>query len=484
VRSLAKVPLFKGDLGGFSRDVDRKIPFHDTIISTKSNHHTQMKAEVKLVAIDGALKGKYVSFDDRTTCLIGRSADCQLTLPNDEAHQKISRFHCLLDINPPLVRVRDFGSLNGTYVNDRKIGQREKGQTPEAARKIQFPEYNLVDGDRLKLSDTVFQIEIVAPTVAPTLVPPPAPGFDFLELFKKWLGLAGTGAPQVKVLKGYKLDRLLGKGGFGAVYLAQNDRGKDVALKLMLPQIAANERAIEMFQREMIYTSMLDHPHVVKVLDKGYADGVFFLVMEYCNGGNVEELRKSYGGKLPIKLAVDLISQVLDGLEYTHNLPIDIKLPDGDNVRVTGIVHRDLKPHNLFLDRQGDRTIVKIGDYGLAKSFDLAGLSGLTCSGNVMGTPYFMCRQQAVNFKYAKPDCDIWAVAASLYYLITGAFPRDIGENWFGDILKNPPMPIRSKDASIPKSLADVLDRALVEEPELHFKTAKSLKAAIEQAID
>jgi eukaryotic-like serine/threonine-protein kinase len=444
-----------------------------------------MNAQVSLIVIAGALKGKGVTFEERTTCLVGRSSDCQIPLPNDVAHACISRFHCLLDINPPVIRVRDFGSLNGTYVNGKNIGQREDHQTPEEAQKIPYPEYDLTDGDELKLSDTVFKIQVVAPVAEAISLPLPAPGFDLFQLVKKWLGLAAQDEPQVRGLKGYQIEKLLGEGGFGAVYLARNNRDKYVALKLMLPKVAANDRAIELFKREITYTSMLDHPHVVKVLDRGYADGVFFLVMEYCNGGTIEDLMEASGGKLPINIALNLIFQVLDGLDYTHNLPIEVQLPKGEKGKVKGIVHRDLKPHNLFLDKQGDRLTVKIGDYGLAKSFDLAGLSGLTCSGNVMGTPYFMCRQQAIDFKYSKPDCDVWAIAASLYYLITGHFPRNISHrNWFQDILNNPVIPIRNRDSSIPIKLAEVIDRALLEQPELHFKTANSFKTALQHTIE
>ena len=85
--------------------------------------------QVKLTIIEGKLKGQTFEFTDRTTCIIGRHLDCYPKLPDDADHNTISRYHCLLDINPPDIRVRDFGSKNGTYVNNKKIGQREAKQT-------------------------------------------------------------------------------------------------------------------------------------------------------------------------------------------------------------------------------------------------------------------------------------------------------------------------------------------------------------------
>ena len=106
-----------------------------------------MPARVSLTVTRGKLRGKEFVFDERTTCIMGRVDDCSPRLPDDPDHKTISRHHCLLDINPPDIRIRDFGSLNGTYVNGKKIGQRGQDQTPEEAAQIAFPEYDLKAGD-------------------------------------------------------------------------------------------------------------------------------------------------------------------------------------------------------------------------------------------------------------------------------------------------------------------------------------------------
>lgn len=455
-----------------------------------------MPAKVILTVIEGKLPGKQYIFDSRAACLIGRSNECNIMLPDDEDHRTISRYHCLLDINPPNIRVRDFGSRNGTYVNDVKIGQREPHQTAEEGRKLSFPEYDLQSGDEIKLSNTTFGVsvelglnEIIIPNFLPATIhfnqDPTQPPY-FVELVNRWIGLAESGNQSLEAIKGYKLIQLLGKGGFGEVYLAQhNTSGTYVALKVMLPGAAVNQGAVDRFMREIEYTKALQHPNVIQLLDSGFFEGIFFFTMEYCNGGTVSDLIKQQGGRLPANIAVPIILQVLDGLEYTHNIELpDIKLADGRFSQGKGLVHRDLKPGNLLLSNIDGKFIVKIADYGLAKAFDFAGLSGQTLSGTQAGTPVFIPRQQLLNFKYTQPDVDIWATAACLYNMLTGCYPRNfIGGDQFLAVLVNDPVPIRQRDSSIPQRLAEVIDLALVEKPEIYFKSAVEFKKALLSAI-
>lgn len=109
------------------------------------------------------MSGQEFVFDENSSCTVGRANDCSPQLPSDEAHRTVSRHHCLLDINPPDIRVRDFGSLNGTYVNGKKIGQREKGMSAEEGAKMSFPEYDLKHGDDIQVGDTVFRIAVFVP---------------------------------------------------------------------------------------------------------------------------------------------------------------------------------------------------------------------------------------------------------------------------------------------------------------------------------
>ena len=128
---------------------------------------------------------------------------------------------------------------------------------------------------------------------------------------------------------------------------------------------------------------------------------------------------------------------------------------------------------------------MKVGDFGLAKAFDTAGLSGQTRTGSIAGTLSFMPRQQIVNFKYAKPEVDVWAMAASLYFMLTGTGPRDFpkGEDPCDVILRTSAIPIRQRNAKIPIKLAQVIDAALIDKPQINIKTAAELRRALEGVI-
>jgi len=508
-----------------------------------------MPAKVILTVTQGALKGQTFLFDERTTCLLGRGEDCAPRVPNDAAHRAISRHHCFLDINPPAIRAHDFGSLNATFVNGTKIGQRRKDQRPEDVDHTAFPEVDLHDGDELRLDQTVFRVQIVAPrcctscgvelteaeaqaqTHAPSgdvwcracrkrqeqgVKPSPSPAqpqrcascgtvlpasgsaprtaaalctdcrADVGRLLQHLLARARTGEAALRSIAGYTLLKELGRGGMGAVYLARHDQsGEQVALKVMLPQIAPDERAIAQFQREIELTRALRHPQVVELREAGCAEGVFFFTLEYCAGGSLQGRLKQQGGPLPIAEACGSILQALEGIQYAHTTTLEVRQANGSTYTVQGLVHRDLKPANLLLAGTGRTPVVKVSDFGLAKAFELAGLSGMSRTGDVRGTVPFMPRQLVINFKYAQPEVDVWALGASLYQLLTGAFPHDFppGRDPWLVLLQSEVVPIQKRNSAIPKRLAEVIDHAVQDRPEIGFKTALELKQALESVL-
>ena len=303
------------------------------------------------------------------------------------------------------------------------------------------------------------------------------------EMLQAFLLKAVGGKTNIGVLGDYVLLKELGKGGFSLVYLARHKQtNEEVALKVMLPKVAANQRAVNWFLREVDNTKCLKHPNVVGFKESGYADETFFFTMEYCEGGSVVDLMAKRGvSTLPIAESVAIIVQVLDGLTYTHNAEIpNVRLADGSFAKGRGLIHRDLKPGNIFLANIGGKQVAKIGDYGLAKAFDQAGLSGQTMTGSQVGTPYFMPRQQVLDYKYAKPEVDVWAAAACLYVMITGYSPRNfVGLDPFRAVLDNDAVPIGDRTSSIPQPLAAVIDRALIDNPEIYYKSAAEFKQAL-----
>lgn len=425
-------------------------------------------ATVTLTLVRGRLDPARYEYDERTTCVLGRSADCSPRLPDDEHHSTVSRHHCLIDINPPDVRIRDFGSMNGTFVNGTKIGQREKGQSPESGAAVRYPEHDLADGDEIRLGNTVLRVGISAP---PAAAPAPAPvrgGAEPSDVARLLLDLAHSGRPDLAPIAGYELLRELGRGGMGAVYLARHGAsGRQVALKVMLPKVAGNAHARARFLREAELTGALRHPNIAALYDSGFADGSFYFTTEYCTGGSLDRLLARNRGRLDTARAVGIAVQVLEGLEHAHG---------------QAVVHRDLTPSNILLQEAGDgSTTAKVADFGIAKAFDQAGLSGLTRTGVTAGKPHFMPRQQVVNFKKAAPAVDVWALAACLYHALTGHTPRDFprDKDPWQVVLQSPAVPIRRRDPRVPQALASVIDGALTERPEIGCQSAAELRRAL-----
>ena len=443
-----------------------------------------MPSKITLTITQGKLSRKQYVFESRSTCIVGRNDDCNLQIA-DKVDMTISRYHCLLDINPPDIRVRDLGSLNGTFVNGKKIGQRKRQQPAQEAVRLSFPEYNLQDGDEIKLGDILFKIGVQVEdqlNKTPDLpVPEENEQRNFLTVAKQLINLSQSGHTSLQSISGYSLTKSLGKGDFAEVFAAKDiQTKKSIALKIMLPAVANQKNGIEMFLRATENIKILQHPNIVQLLDYGFVENTFFFTMEYFSGGNVWDFMQKSGWRLPIDIAVDITLQVLDGLIYAHQVEIPyIKSVDGIITKGKGLVHQNLKPNNIFISKINDKIVVKIGDYGLSKAFDLAGLIGQTLTGTKMGTPVFMPRQQVLNFKDELPEIDIWATAACLYNMLTGYFPRNFtGDPWLS-VLQNSPVPILQRHHGIPQKLAKVIDLALQEKPQIYFQTAAEFKQAL-----
>jgi eukaryotic-like serine/threonine-protein kinase len=307
------------------------------------------------------------------------------------------------------------------------------------------------------------------------------------QLVRDLLREADAGKKELLAIRGYEIERELGRGGNGSIYLArQTKTGRRVALKVMAPEVAASERAVEDFLREIENTKALRHPNIVEMRDWGFSNGIFFFTMEYCDSGSAYKLVESHRGGLAVELALHIIFQALDGLAYAHQAEIPfVKLNNGSIGRGRGLVHRDISPDNILLCGAGAQRDAKLADFGLAKAFELAGLSLYTRTGTAAGKPWFMPRQQVVNYKYVQPEVDVWAMAATLYFMLTGLYTRDFpkGQDPWNVVLKTRPVPIRKRKASIPSGLAEVIDLALVDKPEMRFKSALEFKRALDGAM-
>jgi hypothetical protein len=432
-----------------------------------------MNNKVQIAVSAGAMKGKTFAFEEHDTFLFGRLAECHCCLPDDS---QVSRRHFMIEVNPPDARIRDFGSMNGTYVNDKKIGAREPGETPEQGQKRKYPEVDLKNGDVLKVGQTVLAVKIESE---------PAQGAILCERCGKdvadeaggrkvgsYICLACRSSIQVDpaqvlldmlakaenkpvgkdcqpVVAGYRIKRRIGVGGYGAVYLAERESDKkQVALKVMLSHVAVDENARQKFLQEINLLKDLRHPNIVEVFDSGSVGGAFYFVMEFCPGGSVADYMTAKGGRLSPALALPIMLHAAEGLAYAHG---------------RSIVHRDLKPSNILLTGTPEKPLAKLADLGLAKNFDKAGFSGMTVTGAFAGTPLYMPKEQITNFKYVKPVTDVWSLGAAFYNMLTGQTPRDFprGCDPMEIVFKAEIVPIRKRRTDVPAGLAAVIDKAI-----------------------
>ena len=259
-----------------------------------------MSVQVKLTIIQGSLIGKEFIFKERTICIIGRHQNCNLRLPSDEQHRTISRYHCILGINPPYVRIRDFGSTNGTYINGKQIGQSQPNHISEGTTKMQFPEYDLKSGDKIQLGAIIFQLSIEDQTEMPLDIVS-IPKNSQIETIELSVKSAKLGSNNMIEFSGYRIIKLLGGSGFGEVYLARNNSTQElIVLKKILPEVVTHPQAINNFFKEIENTQALNHKNVVKLKDYTYSDRHFFLTLEYCNGDSILNLLERCGYRLSI----------------------------------------------------------------------------------------------------------------------------------------------------------------------------------------
>lgn len=423
-----------------------------------------MSASVHLQVRSSDGTSKSFALTEHDTFLLGRMEDCHLCVPGDP---QVSRHHFLLEACPPLASLRDLGSLNGTLVNGKKCGGRAKGETPEQGALRQYPVIELKDGDRIIVGQSTIEVRVETAFDA-AMVPAALPEGDVSGLSPEALHRLIFGSPEKELftLPGYRIQRELGRGGCGAVYLAFRESiGDHVAVKLMLSRAKADTRAVDQFKREMKVIADLKHPNIVCFLESGSDQGTFFFVMEYCDGGSLADVAKVHGGKIPPDVLMPWALQALEGLSAAHK---------------KGFVHRDIKPHNILLHRN----VAKISDFGLAKNFQKAGLSGMSMTGSYAGTPMFMPPEQIVNFKYVKPVSDVWGLAATLYNLLTGKFPYrfDGKRDPIDVILNDNPVPIQERLPGLEKSMAAVIDKSLLRNPKDRYTDAGKMLAAILRA--
>jgi serine/threonine-protein kinase len=294
--------------------------------------------------------------------------------------------------------------------------------------------------------------------------------------------------PGSQLLAGrYFIERRLGRGAMGQVYLARDKNlgTRRVAVKTVRQDILNSEdlqegEAIARFEREAMSAASVNHPHIVDVTDFGEsAEGVFYLVMEYVEGETLHRLLRREG-TLPINRAVRLLRQIADGVEAAHEV---------------GILHRDLKPANIFIMNKGKigDGFIKVGDFGLAKIVNATvtdtNSNATPSSRGIIGTPEFMSPEQMQPELGVDVRADVYALGTIAYLMLGGRTPfvGDLMQLVMQKIMHAPP-PLSSLRTDIPRDVERAIMQALEIEPAKRPATVgewiADLEAAAEEAVD
>ena len=257
----------------------------------------------------------------------------------------------------------------------------------------------------------------------------------------------------------YQVIEGLGHGGMGKVYkVLDKEIQEEVALKLLNPEIASDEKTIERFRNELKYARRITHRNICRMHDINRERDTYFITMEYVQGEDLKTVIKRTGW-LPEGEAVPLALQVCEGLTEAHRL---------------GVIHRDLKPQNIMIDRDGN---VRIMDFGIARSM---AAKGVTEAGMIIGTPDYMSPEQVEGME-ADARSDIYALGATLYEMVTGRVPFE-GETALIIAMKQKaeiPLCPKEINPQLSEELSTVILKCLEKDREKRYQTAAELLAEL-----
>ena len=278
--------------------------------------------------------------------------------------------------------------------------------------------------------------------------------------------LGEGGALEKPMLGRYQVEKELGKGAMGVVYLGKDPKiGRVVAIKTMAlsQEFEADElkEVKERFFREAETAGRLSHPNIVTIYDAGEEHDLCYIAMELLKGGDLVNYSKA-GSLLPPSKVISIVARAAEALGYAHK---------------QGVVHRDIKPANLMYHPETDT--LKVTDFGIARLTD----SSKTKTGMVLGTPSFMSPEQLAGQRI-EGRSDLFSLAVSLYQLLTGRLPFE-GESMaqlMFKIANEPPTDIRTINASLPPGLVAFIQRAMAKNPDERFQTGEEFAQALRVA--
>jgi len=388
----------------------------------------------------GKDKGTTLELSVPGVAVIGREASCDLRIRDVMA----SRRHCEVKVEADgSASLRDLGSSNGTYLDGARVrGDGWRDLAPDAKVQIGSTLISYVHHETVEL--------------------------------EKGGELAG------RTVGGYRIERRIGRGAMGTVFKArQLSLDRDVALKILAPELVRDRRRVEQFLSEARAAGRLNHPNVVQVYDVGEEGGTYFFSMEYMEGGSVEDALRE--GPIPVGRALEIAADALRGLEYAERQKI---------------VHRDIKPANLMVNAEG---VAKIGDLGIARRLgpdagpgasagSSAGASASPGPGagsesgldpvpeglldtaaeteGIAGSPLYIAPEQALGRK-VDHRADLYSLGATLHHMLageppfSGASPREVIVKHLHDA----PAPLAQAAPDVPEGVATLVARLLEKDP-------------------
>ena len=278
----------------------------------------------------------------------------------------------------------------------------------------------------------------------------------------------------------YRILEQIGRGGMGRVYKAEHrTMHRLVALKVLASELLATERAVELFRHEVRAVAQLVHPNIITAFDAGEGEGRYYLVLEYIDGPNLDQLVRKQG-PLSVGLASDYIRQAAAGLQCAH---------------ARGMVHRDIKPANILVQRHGQNGddapgLVKISDFGLARLSRPAGAPAdhprpgtiLTKDNTVMGTPDYLSPEQSRDLHKTDIRSDVYSLGCTFYFLLTGSVPFP-GGNAMDKLIRHAtarPEPITRVRSDVPAEVLAIIDKMMAKHPAERFGTPVELSEALQ----
>ncbi|HQY92778.1 protein kinase [Caldilinea sp.] len=264
----------------------------------------------------------------------------------------------------------------------------------------------------------------------------------------------------------YRIQTEIGRGGMAVVYRAVDGRsGAVVALKVLPPHLAHDERYLQRFEREGKSAARLRHPHIVRTLETGKDDGYHFLAMQYVEGQTLADLLRTQRTLLPAADVVEIVRQVGSALDYAHSL---------------GVLHRDIKTSNIMIDQQGRALLM---DFGVAKLLD-EDHTAYTIVGTTVGTPAFMAPEQARGGEVDR-RADIYSLGVIAYSLFTGVMPfkADSQPALLHKIVYEPPLQPEEVNQALPPGVIYALKKVLAKSPSARYPTAGDFAQALAKGL-